>query len=166
MQTRYSIRALTAEDKPFLWDMLFHAIHVPEGQSPPPRSIVEAPNLAHYVRHWGQQPGDLGFAAVENATGRPVGAAWLRQFSALDPGYGFVDEDTPELSVAMLPDVRGQGLGSRLLEALLQAAGQKFAAVSLSVSADNRAKGLYERLGFARVSDDGSALILRKQLRT
>lgn len=58
----------------------------------------------------------------------------------------------------MLPEVRGQRLGSRLLEARLQAAGQNFAVVSLSVSADNRAKALYERLGFARVSTDGSAL--------
>ncbi len=157
MKAGFSIRELTPADEPFLWEMLYHAIHVPEGQLPPPRSIVEEPKLAHYVRQWGQRPGDMGFVALVKSTGQPVGAAWLRLFSRLDPGYGFVDENIPELSIAMLPGSRGQGLGTLLLNALLQAAGQKFQAISLSVSPDNPARRLYERSGFAEVADDSSS---------
>ncbi len=164
MKEDFSIRELTSADEPFLWEMLYQAIHIPEGQLPPPRSIIEEPKLAHYVRQWGQKPSDMGLVAVVNNIGRPVGAAWLRVFSRLDPGYGFVDEHTPELSIAMLPDYRGQGLGSRLLNALLQAARQKFEAVSLSVSLDNPARKLYERFGFAEVSADGASFTMLKRL--
>ncbi len=165
MKGDFSIRDLTPADEPFLWEMLYHAIHVPEGQLPPPRSIVEEPKLAHYARQWGQTPGDLGFVAIENSTGKPVGAAWLRLFSHLDPGYGFVDDHTPELSIALLPDYRGQGLGTLLLNALLKAAGQKFRTISLSVSPNNPARRLYERSGFAVVADDGSSITMLKLFR-
>src|SRR5512133_2100171 len=130
----FTIRPLTPQDEPFLWEMLYAAIYVPEGQAPPPRSILQSPELAHYVRQWGQKPGDLGVLAALNASNQPVGAAWLRTFSRLDPGYGFVDEQTPELSVALLPAYRGQGLGSTMLKVLLEGAAQIFTAVSLSVS--------------------------------
>ena len=63
-------------------------------------------------------------------------------------GYGYVDDETPELAIAVLPDHRGRGLGRRLLRELLDAAGGRFGAVSLSVRAENPAWRLYERTGF------------------
>ena len=45
--------------------------------------------------------------ALEN--GFPVGAAWYRVFGADEPGYGFVDEQTPELAIAVVPSKRGTG---------------------------------------------------------
>lgn len=163
MNEDFLIRPLTPGDESFLWEMLYHAVHVPQGQVPPPRSIVKEPKLAHYVRDWGQRPGDCGFAVINNATEQPVGAAWLRLFSRLDPGYGFVDADTPELSIAVLPGYRGRGLGTLLLNILLEFAGQKFPSVSLSVSADNAAKNLYERHGFSEVHYDASSLTMLKR---
>ncbi len=59
--------------------------------------------------------------------GVAVGAAWLRLFPASDPVYGFVDALTPKLSVAILPQYRGRGIGSRLLGGLLQEAPVVFA---------------------------------------
>ena len=159
----FSIRPLTAADEPFLWEMLYHAIHVPEGQELPPRSILQEPRIAHYASRWGQRPGDLGLAAVDAASGQPVGAAWLRLFPLTDPGYGFVDADTPEVSIAMLPGYRGRGLGSRLMTALLASAAERYKAVSLSVSPDNAAKNLYERMGFVQVDVDGDALTMVKR---
>lgn len=144
------VRALTADDEPALWEMLYLAIYVPPGHELPPPSMVEAPRLAHYVRGWGSVPGDMGVAAVDDA-GRMVGAAWLRVFNREDPGYGYVDDNTPELSIAVRPEFRGQGLGSRILGALLQAAGRNFHRVSLSVSQGNPAEHLYRRFGFEEV---------------
>jgi GNAT superfamily N-acetyltransferase len=51
--------------------------------------------------------------------GEPVGAAWWRLFTAEDPGYGFVDEATPQVSIGVLPEARGRGVGERLLRALI-----------------------------------------------
>ncbi len=160
MKEGFSVRPLNPQDEHFLWEMLYHAIYVPEGHEAPPRSILEEPKLAHYVSQWGQRSGDLGLVAVIQDTDQPVGAAWLRLFSRRNPGYGFVDDHTPELSIAVLPDYRRQGLGSLLLTTLLEASRQKFAAVSLSVSSDNPARRLYQRLGFIVVNDDGSSWVM------
>ena len=141
-----SIRPLTPADEPFLWEALYHAVYVPPGGSPPEREIVRRPELARYVERWGHGPGDVGVLALVER--RPVGAAWLRCWSGPERGYGFVDSATPELSIAVLPDYRGQGIGTRLLDALLAVADERFAAVSLSVSESNPARRLYERLGF------------------
>ncbi len=93
--------------------------------------------------------------------GPPVGAAWLRLLPEQDPGYGFIDAQTPELSVGVVPRHRGRGVGSLLLEALIEAAGKRYPALSLSVEPDNPARRLYERHGFQVVGTvDGSLTLL------
>jgi len=82
------------------------------------QSAMARPELAHYVAGW-PRPGDLGVVAED---GPPVGAAWLRLLSEQDPGYGFVDAETPELGVGVVPMHRGRGIGSLLLETLMKAA--------------------------------------------
>jgi ribosomal protein S18 acetylase RimI-like enzyme len=161
--THFSIRPLTTQDEPFLWDMLYQAIFVAEGQARPPRSILEEPALAHYVAEWGQRPGDMGCLAVELTRSQPVGAAWLRVFSAQDPGYGFVDDHTPELSIAILPEYRSQGVGRRLLEDLLQHARGTFASVSLSVTPENPAVNLYHQLGFVIIAESADSITMLKR---
>lgn len=165
MHTTFTIRPLAAQDESFLWEMLYQAIYVPDGQPLPPRSILDEPDIAQYVRDWGQRPGDMGVVAVDPAADKPVGAAWLRLFGKTNPGYGYVDDATPELSIAILPEYRGQGVGTLLLDSLLQAASQRFAAISLSVAPENPAARLYSRMGFETVSASGSTLTMLKQLK-
>jgi ribosomal protein S18 acetylase RimI-like enzyme len=50
------------------------------------------------------------------------------------------------LDIALLPAWRGQGLGTRCLQALAVAAGGR--SLSIHVEIHNRARRLYERLGF------------------
>ncbi len=94
--------------------------------------------------------------------GQPVSAAWLRLLPEQDPGYGFVDEQTPELSIGVVPAHRGRGIGSLLLEAPIEAARkQRYQALSLSVEPDNPAQRLYERHGFQMIGTvDGSLTML------
>jgi ribosomal protein S18 acetylase RimI-like enzyme len=156
------IRPLTQADAHCLWEMLYQAIHVPEGAEPPAREIVHSPGLAHYVAGWGRA-GDMGYLAVA-AEGMLVGATWLRLFPVDDPGYGYVDDATPKLSVAVMPGYRGQGIGTRLLVALLDVASKRYDAASLSLQADNSALRLYQRLGFEVVEDGGAWFTMRKSL--
>jgi ribosomal protein S18 acetylase RimI-like enzyme len=40
---------------------------------------------------------------------------WSRCFTRDEPGYGFIDESIPELSIAVATDARGRGIGTALL---------------------------------------------------
>ncbi len=157
------IRQLTADDESFLWTALYHALHVPPGADSLPPEVVRQPDLARYVSGWMQRPGDFGFVAEVN--GEPVGAAWVRRWPSSDRGYGFVDQATPELSMALLPGHRGRGIGTALLRRLLAEAARDSEAVSLSVSESNAALRLYERFGFAVVGEpEGGSVTMLKRL--
>lgn len=160
MDLDINLRALGPEDEPFLWEMLYQAIYIPEGQAPPARDVIRLPEIARYVQGWGRS-GDCGFSASDSATGQPVGAAWLRLLLNENKGYGYVDDDTPELSMAVLPEYRGRGIGTRLLARLFESPCGK-RAVSLSVSAGNPAVGLYERFGFKTVSTGAGSLTMKR----
>lgn len=147
-------RPATAADEPFLWEMLLAAIHLPAGAPPPPREILHTPDLARYVDGWGR-PGDCGVIASD-LEGHLLGAAWLR----LMRGYGWVDDQTPELSMAVAPGQRGAGLGTQLLRQLLAMTSAQYPRVSLSVSPDNPALKFYLRFGFQTVGQEGDCLVL------
>ncbi len=85
---------------------------------------------------------------------------WLRQFPRDAPGYGYVDEDIPELSMAVLPTYRGRGVGTALLEAALTYSERRYAAVSLSVDPRNPAVRLYRRKVFKPVGQSGTSLVM------
>jgi GNAT superfamily N-acetyltransferase len=146
------LRAAKVSDQPFLWEMLYLALFVPPGERPLPRSLLHEPAIARYVEGWGIRSGDSGLIALVD--GAPVGAAWLRCFPASEPGYGFVDESIPELSIAVLPAHRGKGIGKRLLERLLQGVH----ATSLSCDPANPSWRLYVRLGFEPLPDGRTLL--------
>ncbi|MBI1761036.1 MAG: GNAT family N-acetyltransferase [Acidobacteria bacterium] len=138
--------------------MLYQALHVPPGQPPFPRAILQQPEISQYLVEWGR-PAD--FALLAETAGRAVGAAWLR---LLPQGYGYVDAATPELTLAVVPEQRGRGLGAALLRALLAHAQMRYRAVSLSVSADNPATRLYQRVGFETLRRTGASLVMCKFL--
>ena len=82
--------------------------------------------------------------------GFPVGAAWYPS-RPTPPAYGYVDDQTPELTIAVVPSKRGKGLGEELMQSLLDRARQAgHRSISLSVERANPARKLYERFGFPR----------------
>ena len=129
---------------------LFYASHAHDEPGRTPEQLLGIPSLARYVVGFGR-PGDLGVIA-EDARG-PVGAAWVRRRMLVGEGrgYGWVDDQTPELAVAVAPEVVGRGVGTRLMRELLARARDRYAAMSLSVRTDNPARSLYLRLGFVPV---------------
>ncbi|HLM63369.1 MAG TPA: GNAT family N-acetyltransferase [Acidimicrobiales bacterium] len=145
----FALRAARPDDEPFLWAMLHEAAHAAEEGIADPSGLRAVPELARYVDGWGR-PADLGVVGGDAVL---LGAAWLRLLTGEEPGYGYVDDATPELAVAVAPEVRGAGLGTSLLTRLLDDAAERFDAVCLSVRGDNPARRLYERLGFVAMGE-------------
>ena len=151
-----NIRPATADDVDFLKKMLYEAA----AWNPdwPHDEIIQAlssPVLARYHGGW-PRPGDGG--VIAELEGEPVGAAWYRLFTAVEPGYGFVDEETPEIGIAVEPLHRRKGIGETLLRALISEARQYgFAALCLSVAPHNRSRMMYERAGFEKVDESGGS---------
>ena len=158
-----TIRALQNEETDFLADMLYEAIFIPEGQEPLPRAVVDDPSLAKYVEDWGKHPYDL--ALVVEVEHQLVGAIWGRLFTAHNQGFGYVDAQTPELSMAIRPAYRNQGLGTALLKSIaLEYQNMGVKQLSLSVDQANPAAALYQRLGYRIVGTHQSAWTMAKRL--
>ncbi len=147
----YAVRALTVEDEAIVWEMLRYAAHEPSLES-----IQKQPSLACYASGWGRV-GDVGCVAESDTAS--VGAAWLRLWLEEEKGFCYVSDTIPELAIAVLPDYRGQGIGTQLLMQVLEVAKGHFGTVSLSVRADNPVVKLYERAGFIKVP--GSEVVNR-----
>lgn len=154
MADEFVIRAATPADQAFISEMQYEAFFVPPGAEPFPRTILDEPQIRKYHANFGSEEGDVGLIA-ESSAGEPLGAAWARQLE----GYGFVDHETPELGIAVAPRARCAGIGTALLERLLEVVPR----CSLSVDTRNRAMRLYERLGFTtvRLDGDSTAVMLR-----
>ncbi|SEE96269.1 GNAT family N-acetyltransferase [Ruania alba] len=155
------VREAGPEDAEFLVDMLLAAFNWTGEERFTRKQILKDKSTSLYVAGW-QREGDIGVIAVDLAGPSglqiPIGAAWVRKFPARSPGYGFISEDIPELSMAVIAHHRGRGIGSGLIRSLapkLAAAG--ISRVSLSVENGNRARSLYERLGFTAVTQQEGA---------
>ena len=137
------IRIMTAADYECLPEFLYQSIFIPSGVKPPPKSIINEPEIFLYIKDFGTYTGDFGVVAEQN--GQVIGAAWTR----IIPGYGHVSDETPELAVSVMPEFRGHKTGERLIKKLfgiLRRNGYK--KTSLSVQKNNPALRLYKRLGY------------------
>jgi ribosomal-protein-alanine N-acetyltransferase len=157
------IRPGTLEDHPFLEKMLFEAIFWnPDTARPDMTDFFNETKLNRFLADWGRR-GDKSLIAEERCV--PIGAAWYRRFKAKESSYGFVDENTPEIGMAVVKNYRSQGMGRKLLRALvLEAQREGFEALSLSVDPANFALSLYESEGFTKVGESGTSWTLRRKL--
>jgi ribosomal protein S18 acetylase RimI-like enzyme len=147
------LRQAHTTDRQLLRTLLFEAAFWrPNAARPELDEALAAPELRRYLDDFGRR-GDLGIIAEED--GYPRGAAWWRCFSRSSPGYGFIDEATPEISIAVEPGHRQRGIGTALLHALHdQARTQRIDRLSLSVERDNPAVALYRRVGYQTARTD------------
>ncbi|MCR5794619.1 MAG: GNAT family N-acetyltransferase [Solobacterium sp.] len=155
------LRRLEAGETDLLKEFVYEAIFIPEGAEAPPREITDRPELKLYYADFGAGRADCGIVAEDD--GRPVGAAWAR----IMQDYGHVDGDTPSLAIALYKDYRGQGIGTRMLEAMLQLLREKgFERVSLAVWKENYAVRIYEKAGFRITGENEHEYIMIRELGT
>jgi ribosomal protein S18 acetylase RimI-like enzyme len=82
--------------------------------------------------------------------GKRIGACWMRCIRG-GVGLGYVDDETPQLGIALLPEYRGRGFGRQLMLGALRAArAHGYRQVSLTVHPQNPAIVLYESCGFVK----------------
>jgi ribosomal protein S18 acetylase RimI-like enzyme len=161
------IEPATPADFPILEAMLLEAFYWdPQAARPTLAAARANPAFRGLLAGWGRA-GDV--ALVARQAGAALGAAWFRLWTAAEHSYGFLDEDTPELGLAVIASARGQGIGRALLRQLCaQAAEAGYPALSLSVDpANTAAHRLYEAAGFRPAGPDakgGTSLTLRRAL--
>jgi len=94
----------------------------------------------HYQQHFGDANFDLILL-----DGEPVGRLYLHRRK----------DEIRIIDIALLPEHQDQGVGSALLRDILDQATQADLPVRIHVERNNPALGLYHRLGFREIGDEG-----------
>lgn len=153
-----SLRDLDEADAPILSQATLLNVNW-SGERLSMHDVQNDPRLADYTKIVPER-GDFGFVLHDHTW---VSVVWLLFLDHRDPGFGFVRDGVPELSVSTQPGHRGVGHGRRLISHVIDTArSRRLPAISLSVEAGNPAARLYERLGFTPVPDaptPGTALL-------
>lgn len=149
------IRKMAEEEYPLLDKFLYLAIFIPDGVEPPPYDIIYRPELQVYTKNFGSTIHDKAFAAV--CDNNIVGAVWVR----IMDDYGHIDDETSSLAISLLPEYRGQGIGTALMRAILSELREKgYSQVSLAVQKANYAVKMYQKVGFETVSENEEEYIM------
>jgi GNAT superfamily N-acetyltransferase len=158
----WTVRQAEPGDGDFIIDMVLAAFNWRPfvGLSRP--ELLGDPQLAVYGVGW-PRDGDVGVVAV--GWDERIGAAWVRHYEKREHTFGYVDPQTPELTIAVVAPRRSQGVGRALLRRLFdecRLAGIR--RISLSVEQENPAAGLYVSEGFRVVSTKHRADTMLKEL--
>ena len=152
---------MCTEEAGLLKDFLYEAIFIPEGVEPPPRDIVEQPELRIYYEYFGRCEADLCLLA--EADGHVVGAVWTR----IMDDYGHVDDETPSFAISLIPEYRGKGIAAQLLNRVCEDAradGYEYVEAYPSIQTQDSLAftgpvRLYEKAGFTEFSRTGSTIL-------
>lgn len=151
----YIIREMKKEEYCLLSNFLYEAIYIPDGVEPPPKSIINSPELQEYIFEFGKRKHDK--ALVAETQRKIVGAIWVRIMN----DYGHIDNDTPSLAMSVSKEYRGLGIGSSLLKELLSALKSAgYLKISLSVQKANYAVKMYKQAGFTVVDENSEEYIM------
>jgi len=136
---------LRSSEQHIIKNMLRFAYRVDECS----KKVEDIKELEVYSKFYGLTTKDLGLYALSQHT--IAGAVWIRLLNKSSSANGFVDENTPVLSIGVKPEFRLKGIGSMMMEQLLLEAGVLFEQVSVSVIEDS--VSFFEKFGFKVVKD-------------
>lgn len=150
----YQIRDIRESEYPILSDFLYEAIFIPEGIEKPPKSIIEQSELQLYVADFGKAD---DWCLVAETKEKIVGAVWVRIMN----DYGHIDDETPSFAISLYEEYRHLGIGTALMEAMLQLLKDKgYKQTSLSVQKANYAVAMYRKVGFEVVDENEQEYIM------
>ncbi len=155
----YIIREMKESEFPQLEKFLYNAIFVPNGVIAPPESIINAPEMQVYLTGFGDSINDKCLVAVKDKD--IIGAVWTRIMN----DYGHIDDETPSFAISILKSYRGLGIGTKLLEEmlnLLKVSG--YSQASLAVQKANYAVGMYQKAGFEIIDENDEEYIMVNKL--
>lgn len=151
----YRIRKMDQSEYPVLSDFLYNAIFIPDGACPPPREVINRPELQVYINDFGNSEHDRAFVAV--VKDKIVGAVWVRIMN----DYGHVDDETPSFAISLYREYRGYGIGTDLMKAMLSELKEcRYKRASLSVQKANYAVKMYKKVGFKIVDENQEEYIM------
>ena len=156
MRPAVELRLIRDDDLPFL--LRVYAATREEELAPVPWTRAEkdaflASQFALQHEYYQQHYADASFQMIL-ADGEPVGRLYLARW---EHEHRIVD-------VAILPEHRNRGIGSRLLADILAEADAAGKPVSIHVELQNPARRLYDRLGFRPVEERGVYVLMRRPL--
>lgn len=102
-------------------------------------------------RYYSEQYAEAAFDVILSA-GRPVGRLYVARWQ----------EEIRIVDIALLPEHRGRGLGTRLLKDLVSESEESGKPLTIHVEKFNPALRLYERLGFRPTADKGVYLFMER----
>ena len=155
----FNIRKIEKKEMEFLKDMLYESIYVPDNLKDK-TALLNSPSIKKYYEDWGKN-GDTALIAIDKDN-RAVGAVWYRLFDESNMGYGFVDNRTPELGIAVTKEARGLGIGTLLMKKIIQQASEDgYKSLSLSVDPENKnAVHIYRKIGFIDYGVSGTSITM------
>ena len=143
------VRPVEPRDQAALWDLLHVALWDPPPAGLRPREVLDHPGVRIYAEGWGKAS-DVGVIGEAEGSGDAMGACWMRLVLG-GAGLGYVDDETPQLGIAVFPAFHRRGHGEKLMRSALAAAKTHgYRQVSLTVHPENPAIALYERCGFRK----------------
>ena len=155
----YNIRKIREDEYTLLNDFIYEAIFIPEGVEPPPKSIINQPDLQVYISNFGKEKDDLCFVA--EADGKVVGAVWVRDMN----DYGHIADGVPSFAISLYKEYRNFGIGTRLMETMLmKLKGRGYNRTSLAVQKANYAVRMYKKVGFRIIDENGEEYIMIRDL--
>ena len=153
------IREIKSNEYKVLDEFLYEAIFIPEGVEPPPREIINAPELQVYVQDFGKQEGDICFVA--EAKEKIVGAVWVR----IMDDYGHIEEGVPSFAISLYKEYRGYGIGTNLMKQMLtELKDRGYQKTSLAVQKANYAVKMYKNVGFQIIDENEEEYIMMCRL--
>lgn len=151
----FNIRFIRKDEYMLLDDFIYEAIFIPEGVEPPPRSIIQQPDLQVYIRNFGAEKDDICFVA--EIDGKVVGAVWVREMN----DYGHIADGVPSFAISLYKEYRNLGIGTKLMETMLRELKTRgYERASLAVQKANYAVKMYKKVGFAVIDENDEEYIM------